>query len=125
MTVLALGVGLSLLVFLRRSDTAWPLQPLIVSLGLETTLGFFLVTEGVLDKPLVDDELATIIGAVFATLPFLLQAGVIGSRSSSARGPCGGPGRVRIKLVACYGCGRETNTNRTQNVSYALAGSEP
>jgi hypothetical protein len=74
LTLLALGIGLSLLVFLRQSDTAWPLQPLTVSLGLETVLGLFLITEGILDKALVDDELATILGAAFAALPFLIQA---------------------------------------------------
>lgn len=74
LTLLALGIGLSLLVFLRQSDTAWPLQPLTVSLGLETVLGLFLITEGILDKALVDDELATIFGAAFAALPFLIQA---------------------------------------------------
>jgi hypothetical protein len=72
--VLALGSGLSLLAFLRSSETSWPLEPLIVGLLCETGLGVFLIVEGAQNKALVGDEVATLIGIATVGIPLILKA---------------------------------------------------
>jgi hypothetical protein len=72
--VLALGSGLSLLAFLRNSETSWPLEPLIVGLLCETGLGAFLIVEGTRNKALVGDEVATLIGIATVGIPLILKA---------------------------------------------------
>jgi hypothetical protein len=77
-TLLALGSALSLLIFLRRSDTGWPLQPLIVGLLSEAGLGVFLIVEGAWSSVLVGDEVAMLIGLATAGAGLILQAVVGG-----------------------------------------------
>jgi hypothetical protein len=70
----ALGIGLSLLAFVRNSETSWPLEPLILGLLCETGLGVFLIVEGTRKKALVGDEVATVIGIATVGIPLILKA---------------------------------------------------
>jgi hypothetical protein len=73
-SVPALGIALSLLAFVRSSDTSWPLETLIVGLVCEAGLGAFLIVEGARNKALVGDEVATLIGIATVGIPLILKA---------------------------------------------------
>jgi hypothetical protein len=86
---LTIGVGLALAAaglaatvwtFLRETDTRWPSETLIVGLLLEAMLGVFLIVEGALEKVIVKDEVAALLGLGGLGLPFILQAIVARTR---------------------------------------------
>src|SRR5215218_297877 len=66
--LLALGIGLSLLAFRRRSETSWPLEPLITGLLCEACFGGFLIVEG------IRNEVATLIGIATLGVPMIIRA---------------------------------------------------
>ena len=68
------GSALSLLSFLRRTRSGWPLAQLIAGLVCETGVGVFLIAEGAMGRVLVGDEVATLIGLVAAGVALLVQA---------------------------------------------------
>lgn len=68
------GFAASLLAFLRKPDTRWSTEPLIVGLLCECALGLFLIVEGALGKAVVDDEAALLLGFGAVVVPLLLQA---------------------------------------------------
>jgi hypothetical protein len=72
--VLTAGSALSLLVFLRRTQSAWPLAQLIAGLLCETGVGILLIVEGAMGRVLVGDEVATLIGLAAAGVSLLIQA---------------------------------------------------
>jgi hypothetical protein len=72
--LLALGIGLSLLAFRRRSETRWPLEPLITGLLCEACFGGFLIVEGIRNEVLVGDEVATLIGIATLGVPMITRA---------------------------------------------------
>jgi hypothetical protein len=72
--LLGLGIGLSLLTLVRRSETRWPLEPLIVGLLCEAGFGVLLIVEGARNKVLVGDEVATLMGVAAIGVTPILQA---------------------------------------------------
>jgi hypothetical protein len=73
-TMPAVGIALSLLAFVRNSETSWPLETLIVGLLCEAGFGAFLIVEGAGNKALVGDEVATLIGIATVGTPLILKA---------------------------------------------------
>jgi hypothetical protein len=72
--VLTGGSALSLLAFLRRTRSGWPLAQLIAGLVCETGVGVLLIVEGAMGRVLVGDEVATLIGLAAAGVSLLVQA---------------------------------------------------
>jgi hypothetical protein len=72
--VLTGGSALSLLAFLRRTRSRWPLSQLIAGLMCETGVGVLLIVEGAMGHVLVGDEVATLIGLAAAGVSLLVQA---------------------------------------------------
>jgi hypothetical protein len=72
--VLTGGSALSLLAFLRRTASGWPLSQLIAGLLCETGVGVLLIVEGAMRRVLVGDEVATLIGLAAAGVSLLVQA---------------------------------------------------
>jgi hypothetical protein len=68
------GSALSLLAFLRRTPSGWPLSQLIAGLVCETGVGVLLIVEGAMRRVLVGDEVATLIGLAAAGVSLLVQA---------------------------------------------------
>jgi hypothetical protein len=68
------GFAASLLAFLRKTDTRWSTEPLILGLLCEFALGVFLIVEGALGKDVVQDEAALLLGFGAVVVPLLLQA---------------------------------------------------
>ena len=68
------GSALSLLSFLRRTRSGWPLAQLIAGLVCETGVGVLLIVEGAMGRVLVGDEVATLIGLAAAGVSLLIQA---------------------------------------------------
>ena len=75
-TILTGGSALSLLAFLRRTQSGWPLAQLIAGLVCETGVGVLLIVEGAMGRVLVGDEVATLIGLAAAGVSLLVQAAV-------------------------------------------------
>jgi hypothetical protein len=71
---LALGSALSLFALPYSSQTSWQLEPLIVGLLCETGVGALLIVEGIRNRVLVGDEVATLIGTATVGVPLILKA---------------------------------------------------
>jgi hypothetical protein len=72
--VLTAGSALSLLAFLRRAQSGWPLPQLIAGLLCGTGVGILLIVEGAMGRVLVGDEVATLIGLAATGVSLLIQA---------------------------------------------------